>query len=289
MKDNLNEGEKQLYEFLNAVKYPPGYLESVIIKYKGEIQFSSYTYEEDKFSCDYVEDVFIEDLENVEWLRPLPKSSISEQIAGYVHEIDSLLETNRKLGEKLAAAKPIDSEEIPDINELIKKFLPNQFVLSTFKPKEVLRLEAAFQQGAQVMFHTLKNRREESKNLDDSEEIETIGKIISEAILLHELNPSVVEKQLGFPKGVIGKLMNDEYYTVSVPVVLFKNLIQSLHISFSKIEMAMMPTFKLMLSKETSESIEKKSPHYSLWENEECLNKYLIRLREIFYPNQNQP
>lgn len=109
----------------------------------------------------------------------------------------------------------------------------------------------------------------------------TIGRLIREAIALHELNPDIVEKELKLPVGVVTKLMNDEIYTNSVPVVLFKNLILSLHIPLKKIEAAMLPTFKLLVSKETPESLKKKPHGYALWENEESVIKYTERLKEI--------
>lgn len=109
----------------------------------------------------------------------------------------------------------------------------------------------------------------------------TVGKIITEAINLHELVPETVEKVLGFPNGYIRKIMNDEIYTNSVPIILFKNLLLSLHISFCDIEPAFILTYKLLKSKETDEDLNKKPPHYMLWENEEALYKYTSRLKEL--------
>lgn len=59
--------------------------------------------------------------------------------------------------------EPKENIEMPDIDQLIEKFLPNQFDLQTFKPKQILFLKAAFQQGAAVMFHELKNRAEDKE------------------------------------------------------------------------------------------------------------------------------
>lgn len=109
----------------------------------------------------------------------------------------------------------------------------------------------------------------------------TVGKIISDAIALHELIPAAVEKELHFPKSVILELMNDGIYTNTVPVVLFKNLLISLHIPFAKIESVILPTFKILVSKETSESIKKKPQGYLLWENEESLMKYTNKLKDL--------
>lgn len=110
----------------------------------------------------------------------------------------------------------------------------------------------------------------------------TVGAILTGAVKLHKLeNLTFVESVIGLPEGVLLKLMNDEYYTNSVPVVTFMRLLQSLTITFSKIEPVMMPTFKLLLSKERPETIRAKPPHYQLWENEESVTKYTKRLGEL--------
>jgi hypothetical protein len=110
----------------------------------------------------------------------------------------------------------------------------------------------------------------------------SIGQILSEAFVLHELNPDVVDNKLKLTSGTVQKLMNDEMYTNNVPIRLFCNLILSLHIPISEIEGAILHTFRLVSSRETPESIKKKPIHYQLWENEEAVNKYLIRLKEIY-------
>lgn len=109
----------------------------------------------------------------------------------------------------------------------------------------------------------------------------TIGQLLTEAITLNELKAEVIERELGFPAGIITKLMNDEFYTNSVPVVLFKNLILSLHISPSEVYKAMIPTHKVVLAKETPETINKKPHGYQLWENEESVNKYTEHLKKL--------
>lgn len=116
----------------------------------------------------------------------------------------------------------------------------------------------------------------------------TVGQILTEAVELHELNPATVDKEIGLPKGIMTKLMNDEFYTNSVPVVLFKNLLLSLHVPFTTIEPAMLPTLKLLLSKETPETIKKKRSGYMLWENEESVLKYTKHLKEIMVSDGKQ-
>lgn len=111
--------------------------------------------------------------------------------------------------------------------------------------------------------------------------VKTIGQLITEAIIKHELNPFTIQEELNLPDGILRKLMDDEYYTNSVPVKLFRNLIVSLHIPISEIEAAMIPTFKIVLSKETPESIKKKPSGYALWENEESVIKYLNHFKQL--------
>jgi len=109
----------------------------------------------------------------------------------------------------------------------------------------------------------------------------TIGQLLTEAFTLNELKADVVEKELDFPAGIITKLMNDDYYTNSVPVVLFKNLILSLHLRLSEVYKAMIPTFKVVLAKETPETIKKKPHGYQLWENKDAVIKYTAHLKAI--------
>ena len=109
----------------------------------------------------------------------------------------------------------------------------------------------------------------------------TIGQLLTEAITLNELKAEVIERELGFPDGIITKLMIDEFYTNSVPVVLFKNLILSLHIKPSEVYKAMIPTHKVVIAKETPETINKKPHGYQLWENEESVNKYTEHLKKL--------
>lgn len=112
-------------------------------------------------------------------------------------------------------------------------------------------------------------------------EIKTIGQLLTDAFTLNELKAEVVENELGFPAGMITSLMNDNYYTNSVPVVLFKNLILSLHIRPSDVYKAMIPTFNAVRAKETPEKIKKKPHGYQLWENKEAVKKYTAHLKKL--------
>lgn len=117
--------------------------------------------------------------------------------------------------------------------------------------------------------------------------VETIGSVISEVIRLHDLSPALLDSKFRLTNGTVQKLMSDEIYTNNIPIRLFCNLVLSLHIPISKIEATMLHTFRVLLSKETPESIKKKPIHYQLWENEESVIKYLTRLKEIYGHKNN--
>jgi len=109
----------------------------------------------------------------------------------------------------------------------------------------------------------------------------TIGGILKEFVDKHELNPATVDKVLKLTPGTLQGLINDEIYPNKVPVVLFKNLLKSFYISFQTVEPLVIPTFRLVLSKETPESISKKRSGYKLWENEESTLKWVNKLKEL--------
>lgn len=64
-------------------------------------------------------------------------------------------------------------EEI--IEKLCSKFLPNGRDLSTFKENEIIHLESAFIQGANVMMNYIKNERESNKESASNKKYEILG------------------------------------------------------------------------------------------------------------------
>jgi hypothetical protein len=116
---------------------------------------------------------------------------------------------------------------------------------------------------------------------------DTVGEILKRQMKLHELKVSVVDKEIGLLNN-LQKLMDDEFYTNSIPVLLFRNLLVSLHIRFDEIEPLMIPTFRKILSKETPDTIKKKKSGYMLWECEEAVIKYTNHLKELM-SKEGQP
>lgn len=109
--------------------------------------------------------------------------------------------------------KDISDKELPDIDELIKRFLPKHFELSSFDSKGILLLEAAFQQGAQVMFHTLKNREEV---VDKGEEAIAFAEFIAGKWKYYEGSYYSIADDFKFFKDV-------KYYTPAELYQLFKS------------------------------------------------------------------
>ena len=83
--EEKTEGNKELFEW---VKETPVSGISLIIRYKKVIQFCSYTFEDNGYSCDYAEGVIIKDCENVEWLKPIPNPAALKPIKEKISEAD---------------------------------------------------------------------------------------------------------------------------------------------------------------------------------------------------------
>lgn len=115
----------------------------------------------------------------------------------------------------------------------------------------------------------------------------TIGELLKNSMEVSNLDIYTIESNIKLPHGILSNLLNDNYYTNSVPIILFRDLILFLNISIEDIKEAMIPTFRLIVSKETLLTIKNKSSNYLLWENEESVNKYSSRLEELYYIKSN--
>jgi hypothetical protein len=114
-----------------------------------------------------------------------------------------------------------------------------------------------------------------------SSTISTIGSIIREYMLQADTNEKALYEVFGIPEAIIARMVDDNIYTNCVPVGLFYEIVMALMIPFSKIEAAMIPTFQLVRSKETSRNISNKISGHQLWENEESVLKYTAHLKEL--------
>ena len=133
---------------------------------------------------------------------------------------------------------------------------------------------------------------------------ESFGDLIVEAISKKATTSQSLAQELKIPEAVIMDLKEDKVFTNNVPVVFVKNILQFLDITFQKAQAAILKTFELLKSQAVIEEVNFRSMqpafrkiYYAsreasawsnnmaesrdLFENEEALKKYLIRLDEL--------
>jgi hypothetical protein len=132
----------------------------------------------------------------------------------------------------------------------------------------------------------------------------SFGQVLQQAIVNAGTTDEAITESLQFPVNVIVDLKKDTIYTNNVPIVLFKNLLVRLNISFQVAERGIRKTFDILKSQislkeaefsgftpafrkgfhSSRESIVKTTPRSDgkeLFENKEALDKYLERLHEL--------
>lgn len=133
---------------------------------------------------------------------------------------------------------------------------------------------------------------------------ESFGDLIVEAMTKKATSAQSLAQELKIPEAVIMDLKEDKVFTNNVPVVFVKKILQSLDITFQKAQAAILKTFELLKSQAVIEEVNFRSMqpafrknYYAsrevsawsnnmaesrdLFENEEALKKYLIRLDEL--------
>lgn len=172
-------------------------------------------------------------------------------------------------------------EKVPKQNTIIKEILQGKKYYS----------EQQLELAEEKAFHAAREEREgwtckryptfQSYKKSLFNEPVTVGRIISQKLLLNNLKAKPIGYQSKIPIDSMRGLINDKIYTNSIPVVLFKNLLDILHIDYDAILPAMFATFKHLKATETKEDIKQKPHGYMLWENEESLTKYANHLKEL--------
>lgn len=132
----------------------------------------------------------------------------------------------------------------------------------------------------------------------------SLGDLLLEAMNEKQISVQNLSQELKITESVIEDLKADKVFTNNVPVVFIKNLMQALGISFKKAETAILKTFELLKSQAVIEEVNFRSMqpafrkgYYAsrenstwsnnmaesrdLFENEEALKKYLLRLDEL--------
>lgn len=132
----------------------------------------------------------------------------------------------------------------------------------------------------------------------------SLGQILQQQLLTSEITADQLAANIKLPTQVVNDLLDDNIYTNNVPIVLFRNLLSYLSISFSTAERGIRKTFELLQSKFSSDSSSyglhpafrsgmfmskpesmlpyaKVTDGKELYENKEAIDKYLSRLSEL--------
>ena len=132
----------------------------------------------------------------------------------------------------------------------------------------------------------------------------SLGQILQQQLLASAVTAEQVADSIKLPTQVVNDLIADNIYTNNVPIVLFKNLLSYLSISFSVAEKGIRKTFELLQNKFASHQSNlglhpafrsgmfmskqdntlpyaKVTDGKELYENKEAIDKYLNRLSEL--------
>lgn len=132
----------------------------------------------------------------------------------------------------------------------------------------------------------------------------SLGDLLHEAMGEKKISVQGLAQDLKITESVIEDLRADKIFTNNVPVVFIKNIMLALDISFKKAETAILKTFELLKSQAVIEAVNfrsmqptfrkgyyasrensawsnKMAESRDLFENEEALKKYLLRLDEL--------
>lgn len=134
---------------------------------------------------------------------------------------------------------------------------------------------------------------------------QSLGQLLTEALVHTHDNTAVSALKAALPESVISDLKVDAVYPNNIPIVLLKNLLSALNISFQNAEKSIRKTFDMLRNQAVLGSYgalnpaykKKSSQHYSfrdnqsqslskgsgkeLFQNEDALNRYLNRLEVL--------
>ena len=129
----------------------------------------------------------------------------------------------------------------------------------------------------------------------------SLGQLINQAIVSNKLSEEEVVKQSQLPLKTFSELKTDSIFPNNIPILLLRNLLKQLNISYKVAEQAIFKSFDTMKNREfiascvsqptfrrsqtnTRDSFLKvnhKADGRELFENEEALKKYLLKLEEL--------
>lgn len=129
----------------------------------------------------------------------------------------------------------------------------------------------------------------------------SLGNVLADAVAETKSEAFELSNRLRIPVTVLQDLLSDKIYTNNVPIVLFKNLLLALNISFENAKKGIEKTFSMLQGqtelgfgysavnpafrrRSQQNSVLPVSSHADgreLFENKEALDKYLKRLEEL--------
>ena len=131
----------------------------------------------------------------------------------------------------------------------------------------------------------------------------SFGELIAGQMTAQALTEAELAQRSRLPLQVIGDIRKDKLFTNNIPVMLIKNLVEILQLTFSEVEQAVYKTFDLLKSQaEPRSPVGTAMPAYrkgifisrqmiseshnisgskDLFENREALEKYMLRLKDL--------
>lgn len=133
--------------------------------------------------------------------------------------------------------------------------------------------------------------------------VESLGQTILHKLTELKLTIEVLSKTTQVPVDVVQALIKDDIYINNVPIQLFKRLAEELKLSFLTIEHSVKKTLQLLAEKNQASDLtpqpafrkgfshsrnssgqsSKKTDGRELYENEESMEKYIARLKELMH------
>lgn len=161
---------------------------------------------------------------------------------------------------------------------------------------------AAILQGKPVHLMTEERESELFSRLEVVLEQISLGVMLKDAMRTHHVSQEALSAETSLPAHVLGELLEDQIYPNNVPIMLFRELLNQLHITFTAAESAILTTFRKLQDQVREPVYQVSSPIYrkrhfltkgaqagsapkrdgkELYENREALDKYLDRLKEL--------
>ena len=130
----------------------------------------------------------------------------------------------------------------------------------------------------------------------------SLGVMLKDAMDTYNFSKETLAAETSLPIHVVGDLLADQIYPNNVPIMLLRDLLTRLHITFASAESAILATFSKLQDYVREPVFQVSSPIYrkrhfltkgvqasgapkrdgkELYENKEALDKYLSRLKEL--------